>query len=370
MQQLHARARLPSRTLSLLRAASQSPPLPLPPRSLRCCRPTLRTRLASPPRARGAPGTADGPDSQAEDDALGCVLWRRPPVLRLILARSPALSIAGFDPMEEVGVPRDQRPVNELKALRDDWLYSWAALEPPQLAARAGVLFAGVFALVAGPVSNGTFDPARQPLEFGLAAAAGSLVVVAVALLRIYLGWAYVGQRLLAAVVEYEETGWYDGQLFVKPPKVLARDRLLGAYQVNPALARLRGSLVASGAALAVASVALSSLISDGKDADGVYGRAAGPRVLRDGPAYRRPEVVAEAGEEEEETLEGLRYDDRAANAEAAAIRQTIGNVPAYCQDRYFKAVAGEGVDCEMLKARFRSEGVVGFEEPPPAAKR
>lgn len=65
-----------------------------------------------------------------------------------------------------------------------------------------------------------------------MSAAIGALVVVAVAVLRIYLGWAYVGDRLLSAAVEYEETGWYDGQLFVKPPEVLARDRLLGSYEV------------------------------------------------------------------------------------------------------------------------------------------
>lgn len=65
-----------------------------------------------------------------------------------------------------------------------------------------------------------------------MSAAIGALVVVAVAVLRIYLGWAYVGDRLLSAAVEYEETGWYDGQLFVKPPEILARDRLLGSYEV------------------------------------------------------------------------------------------------------------------------------------------
>ena len=32
-------------------------------------------------------------------------------------------------------------------------------------------------------------------------------------MLRIYLGWSYVGDRLLSAAVEYEETGWYDGQV-------------------------------------------------------------------------------------------------------------------------------------------------------------
>jgi len=208
--------------------------------------------------------------------------------------------------MEEVGVPSDQRPANELKALREDWLYSWAQLPPAALLGRVGLLFGGVFALLGAPISNGTFDPARQPAEFALAGGAGSLVVVTIVLVRTYLGWAYVGNRLLSAVVEYEETGWYDGQLFVKPPKVLARDRLLGAYEVKPVLARLKGVLLGSGLALAVVSAVLSVLIADGRDADGFYGRGAGarvggPRVLRDGISFRQKPAPTLPGLEDDE---------------------------------------------------------------------
>ena len=39
-------------------------------------------------------------------------------------------------------------------------------------------------------------------------------------------GWSYVGDRLLSAVVPYEETGWYDGQMWVKPPEVNEHDSL------------------------------------------------------------------------------------------------------------------------------------------------
>jgi hypothetical protein len=53
----------------------------------------------------------------------------------------------------------------------------------------------------------------------------------------------------------------YDGQVFVKPPEVLTRDRLLGAYEVKPALQRLRGSLVGTGAALLVVALTLAGLL-------------------------------------------------------------------------------------------------------------
>lgn len=49
----------------------------------------------------------------------------------------------------------------------------------------------------------------RQPLEFLLSSNVGALLVVLVTILRIYLGWQYVGDRLLSASIAYEETGWY-----------------------------------------------------------------------------------------------------------------------------------------------------------------
>jgi hypothetical protein len=206
--------------------------------------------------------------------------------------------------MEEVGVPRDQRPANELKALRETFLYSWALQPTGGLLTRVGVLFGGVFALLGAPISNATFDPGQQPVEFVLAASAGSLAVVCVALVRVYLGWAYVGNRLLSAVIEYEETGWYDGQLFVKPPKVLARDRLLGTYEVKPALARLKGVLLASGLSVVATSLVLGSLIGESRDADGFYGRGAGIRVKGSVPLTQQTGVLRMApddGDEEED---------------------------------------------------------------------
>ncbi len=47
-----------------------------------------------------------------------------------------------------------------------------------------------------------------QTAEFLLSGAVGAAFVVSLAVLRIYLGWSYVGDRLLSAAVAYEETGW------------------------------------------------------------------------------------------------------------------------------------------------------------------
>jgi hypothetical protein len=63
-------------------------------------------------------------------------------------------------------------------------------------------------------------------------------------LLRIYWGWSYVANRLNNPIVEYEESGWYDGQLWVKPIKILKQDRLIFYYKVVPILNRLKKSIV------------------------------------------------------------------------------------------------------------------------------
>lgn len=239
-------------------------------------------------------------------------------------------SKGGLDPSLEMAVPSEQRPVNELAALRQAALYSWATLSLPEYASRLAITWAVFFSVIGGPIAYQTFDPFLQPAEFCLSAGVGSLMVVAVAVLRIYLGWAYVGDRLLSAAVEYEETGWYDGQVFVKPPEVLARDRLLGAYEVKPVMQRLKSTLTGSGLALLLSTVLLFGLIRSGADSDGVYGRGAARVVRREANG----EVIYSAGVR---SLADLRDDDKAAAEEAAA----QNGRPGYCGDRHLRAAAG-----------------------------
>ncbi|KAF5840330.1 hypothetical protein DUNSADRAFT_17174 [Dunaliella salina] len=174
-----------------------------------------------------------------------------------------------------------------------------------------------------------------QPVAWALSASVGSLVVVAVVVVRIFLGWQYVGDRLMSAAVDYEETGWYDGEVFVKPPEVLTRDRLLGMYEVKPIMAKLRSTLIGSGSMLLVCAVILSGIISATSDDDGMYGRGASMgRQTSDGVIFsKNVKALAELKED----------DDKAAEEARAA-----GGVPGYCRDRVLRAAAG-GQFCEKF---------------------
>eukprot|EP00955_Chlamydomonas_euryale_P101863 365377-Chlamydomonas_euryale.AAC.38 len=76
--------------------------------------------------------------------------------------------------------------------------------------------------------------------------------------------------------------------MFVKPPEVLTRDRLLGMYETKPVLQKLKVTLVGSGVTLLAASVLLFGLISAGTDENGMYGRGASSR----GPRQVTPDGI------------------------------------------------------------------------------
>lgn len=101
-------------------------------------------------------------------------------------------------------MPSLQRPINELQQVKEGALFSWATLEGAAFALRLGTVFAVVFAFIGGPIAYQTFDPSDQLPQFVLAGSLGALLVTTVVTLRIYLGWAYVGERLLSATIEYE----------------------------------------------------------------------------------------------------------------------------------------------------------------------
>ena len=54
------------------------------------------------------------------------------------------------------------------------------------------------------PVSAGTFSLEAQPVQLLAAASIAASLLVTAMLLRLHLAWAFVGNRLLAATVDYE----------------------------------------------------------------------------------------------------------------------------------------------------------------------
>lgn len=142
-------------------------------------------------------------------------------------------------------VPPEQRPLEEYRQLQRSWFFAWA--DAGNTALLRALLLSWLLTLpVCLLVASGSITLRHEPIRLVLAGATAALLMPLLLLARQGLGWSYVSRRLKAERVEYEESGWYDGQVWEKPMAWRQQDLLVARLQVEPVLARLR-----RGAALA-----------------------------------------------------------------------------------------------------------------------
>lgn len=67
-----------------------------------------------------------------------------------------------------------------------------------------------------------------------------TLLVILITTLKLYLDFSYIGKRLISSIIDYEESGWYNGQKWVKNPKSLMKERIIGIYKIQPIIDKLK----------------------------------------------------------------------------------------------------------------------------------
>nr|ASO75950.1 putative plastid protein 36 [Storeatula sp. CCMP1868] len=138
-------------------------------------------------------------------------------------------------------VPQDQRPINEYLALKEAFGFSWTVKNETNYYRTSFKIYfitLGIFVLTFN-ANNASIINVLVYSIFGVSS------LLFIFYLRIYLGWNYVYTRLMQATVAYEESGWYDGQIWVKTPEILIKDKLAGQYQVKPILNKIKNTLFA-----------------------------------------------------------------------------------------------------------------------------
>lgn len=153
-------------------------------------------------------------------------------------------------------VPPAQRPLEQYQELRDSWFFAWpreclgGLLRPLAL---SWLLILPITVLV----SSGSWVLRHHPLQLLLAGAMAAIALPMLLLLRQWLGWRSIHQRLMSERVEYEESGWYDGQVWEKPLSWRQQDLLVARHQVRPVLNRLRQAVSGCIALVLLASIPL-----------------------------------------------------------------------------------------------------------------
>lgn len=139
-------------------------------------------------------------------------------------------------------IPRDQRPFYEYLKRKESFFLGWVGLNESAYAGRFFISLVSLFLIIL-PLTNLSVSIVYYPIRFLLLNILVSLIVLIILYGYFFIAWTYVGKRLLAAKVSYEESGWYDGKIWIKPPNILKHERLLYYYQLVPLITRLAKTL-------------------------------------------------------------------------------------------------------------------------------
>ena len=134
-------------------------------------------------------------------------------------------------------VPREQQPTNEFIELSKSKIFSWPKSKKSLILILIRFWLATFFLFLI--ISSGSIYFESSFTKYILLSFFSSLSIPLLISIRLYLGWNYVFKRLTSEKVEYEETGWYDGQTWIKPLNLKEKESLIASIEVKPIINNL-----------------------------------------------------------------------------------------------------------------------------------
>ena len=134
-------------------------------------------------------------------------------------------------------VPKEQQPTNEYIELSKSIIFSWPKTKKSLILVL--IKFWAVTFVLFLVISSGSIYFKTSTLKYILLSLFSSLSIPTLILIRLYLGWNHVFKRLTSERVEYEESGWYDGQVWIKPLVLREKESLIASVEVKPILKNL-----------------------------------------------------------------------------------------------------------------------------------
>ena len=134
-------------------------------------------------------------------------------------------------------VPREQQPTNEFIELSKSNIFSWPKTKKSLIFVLIKFWLGAFFLFLI--ISSGSVYFQTSLLKYILLSFFSSLSIPLLISIRLYLGWNHVFRRLQSERVEYEESGWYDGQVWIKPLFLKEKESLIASKEVKPILKNL-----------------------------------------------------------------------------------------------------------------------------------
>jgi len=134
-------------------------------------------------------------------------------------------------------VPKEQQPTNEFIELSKSIIFSWSKSKKSLffVLTKFWVCSFVIFLVI----SSGSIYFKTSILKYILLSFFSSLSIPLLISIRLYLGWNHIFKRLTSEKVEYEESGWYDGQIWIKPLVLKEKESLIASIEVKPILKNL-----------------------------------------------------------------------------------------------------------------------------------
>ena len=134
-------------------------------------------------------------------------------------------------------VPKEQQPTNEFIELSNSKIFSWP--KSKKIFSIILIKFWLVTFILFLLISSGSIYFKAFLLKYILLSLISSLSIPLLITMRLYLGWNHIFKRLNSEKVEYEESGWYDGQIWIKPLNLKEKESLIASVEVKPILKNL-----------------------------------------------------------------------------------------------------------------------------------
>ena len=134
-------------------------------------------------------------------------------------------------------VPKEQQPTNEFIELSNSLIFSLPKSNKNYSLTLLTVWLICFMIFVI--ISSGSVHFSENNLRYILISFFSSLSVPLLISVRLLLGWNHVYKRLISEKVEYEESGWYDGQIWIKPIQLKEKESLIASIEVKPILKKV-----------------------------------------------------------------------------------------------------------------------------------
>ena len=164
-----------------------------------------------------------------------------------------SLSNSNMEDDIDCPVPVNQIPLEEFKELSNSFFFSLAEKDNLNV-----IIFS--ISLISLPIFLYLFKDGlyigQEIINQKISCLVSSLIFPLLIITRLLLGWNYINNRLVCEFIEYEESGWYDGQKWNKPLNWRTRDLLISQFEVRPVITKLKYK-----ARIITSSIILGSII-------------------------------------------------------------------------------------------------------------